>query len=205
MGIFDRAKKLSSQIREHYSTAKALAIVINDKLPEDKQLSLPNLNESDSVKENTTKLVHFIHNLQEFVEDLDKCLEESLSPVQYAGISKTTTPVEDILPTVQTVIKGIVAIVGPYVTTIAKKVRNSQVLQILEKKLGNVRTSAVLEAIHDSVTTKGCLDEAHPGIKENQHQLDDHIKSLEPEVHNDQDFSSTVKSLVVWHRRASMK
>ena len=205
MDILSQANRLSDQIQDHYSTASSLAAIINDKLPEDKQLHVPAMDKSKSVKENASKLVQFIQKIQDFVDDLDNSLKENLTPEQYAKVAKVTATVEQILPIVQTITKGIVSVVGPIVSTIAKKLKNSQVLQNLKKKLDIVHSSAVIEAINDSHATKGCLDKRHPGIKENKHQLDEHIKSMEPELDNDLDFSTIAKALVAWHRRANKK
>jgi len=109
------------------------------------------------------------------------------------------------LPIVQKSTKGIAAIVDPLVSTFAKKLKNCNVLHNLKKKLGAVHSSSVLGAIHDSHVSKCRLDETHFGIKKNPHQLDDHIRSLEPELDNDLDFSTLVQALVAWHKRASKK
>ncbi len=206
MGITDKVKQLTSQVSGHHETAKSLATVINDKLPEDKKLAVPELDKNASVKENTSKLVTFIQNLDDFVLELDKTLKENLSPEQYAKVSNVTTTIEEALAISKVVAKGLVLIVCPIVTAIVAKIKSSNILQRLKMKLEGINKSEVVNAVHDSVTKKGHVDEAHPGIKENEHQLDEAIKALGPEEDKDTpDFATTVKGLVAWHKKADSK
>ncbi len=63
MGFFSKAKKLMSTVVKHYDTAKNIATMINDNLPEDMRLGMPKIDEKNSVKENTSKLVTFTQTI----------------------------------------------------------------------------------------------------------------------------------------------
>ncbi len=209
--IEEKAKKLADQLNEHHDAAKGVAEVINSQLPEDKKLDVPQLDEKASVKENTSKLVTFIEKLDHFVEELDGSLKQNLSAEKYQKVAKVTTPMEEILPIVVVVTKGLVNTVGPLVTAIAKKLKNSNVLKHLRQKLKAVHETSVCDALHDSHVKNGCVDECHPGIKENEHELDHAINSLEQRDTQAEDCSSgesadfcpVAKSLVAWHQKAS--
>lgn len=117
MRLFNKAKMLEGQVNKHYETAKGVADIINEKLPEDQKIGVPQLDEKSTVKENTSKLVTFIQTIQDFVEDLDDSLKENLSAENYAKVAKVTATLEQILPIVKTITKGIVAVVGPVVAS----------------------------------------------------------------------------------------
>lgn len=124
-----------------------------------------------------------------------------MSAENIAKVAKVTAKVEDILPIVKTVTKGVAGIVGPVVTSVAKKIKNSKALKFLERKFGAIHGTAVLGAIHDSHVKRDCIDESHPGIMENESELDRVIASLEPV--DGKDFHSEVQPLIAWFESQS--
>ena len=202
MATADKAKKLESQLSSHFDTAKELATIINEQLPEEKQLGVPEMDRRASIKDNTSKLVQFVQTIRNFVEEFDRSLKDNLSREQYTKVALVMATMEQILAIVKTVTKGLVATTGPIVATIAKKLKNSKVLHKLEKKLGAVHRSRVIHAMHESHATKGRIGESHPGIPENEDELDHTLKSLETEDSPD-DFSTEVRNLVQWYSAAN--
>ena len=162
-------KKLKSQLSSHFDTAKELATIINEQLPEEKQLGVPAMDRSASITDNTSKLVQLIQSISDFVEELDQTLQENLSPEQYAMVTNEIATIEQILAVMETVTKGLVAIAGPIVATIAKKLKNSKVLQKLKENLKAAHSPSVVLGSHDSHIAKGSTGESHP--RTNEHEL----------------------------------
>ena len=203
MGSIKKALKLISQLHDLYDTTKELAELLNGKLPEDKKITIPEMDKKESIKGKVFKLMMFVKTLKELTEEVNGILKTTLSAGEYAKITKDSTSVEEILSVVQTILSGPIE---PNTLALAKKLMNGKVLHTFEDKLGHMHGLKVIQAIHDSQTTKGGIDKDHPGIQENEDELDHALKSLEPE-HNhrkhSEGFSSQVKKLIHWHHKQS--
>ena len=198
-----KALKLISQLHDLYDTTKELAELLNGKLPEDKKIAIPEMDKKASIKDKVFKLLLFVKTLKELTEEVDEILKTTLSADEYAKITKDSTSVEEILTVVQTILSQRIE---PKTLALAKTLMNGKILHTFEDKLGHMHGLKVIQAIHESHTTKGEIDKDHPGIRENEHELDHALKSLEPE-HNhkkhSEGFSSQVKKLIHWHHKQS--
>ena len=195
--VEEKVNKLNSHLASHYKAAQELAVVINDKVPAEKKITIVEINEDDSVKENMSNLVMFIQKIKDFVQDIDECLEGVLSPEDYAKVANITATTEQVLDVIKTVTKGLVSLVGPMVSTIARKLLSTDSLNKLEHKVGKANDTKVMQALHEA---HGTNDVSHPDIQNNIQDLDDAIETLKPNEKDD--FASTVSQIIMftkWH------
>lgn len=200
--MLDKAKRLNSYLAQIFKAVKDLAKVIN-KVPAEKKILIEEMDKEASIKHNTSKLIVFIQKLKDFIEDIDKALKDSLSPEKYAIVASASATTEQLLDIIKTVTKGLVSVVGPLVSTIARKVKTSKWLQKIEHKLVTVHGSKAVEALHKAHISNATIDASHPDIPNNIYELDHLMEHLQREEKDpSEDFTSSVNQMVMfskWH------
>lgn len=199
--VLNEVAKVSSHLASNYNSAKELVKVINDKVPVQKKIAIEDMDEGASVKQNSSKLVAIIQKIKDFVEEIDQSLKENLSPEKYAKVAAVTATTEQVLDIVKTVTKGLVSIVGPLVTTIARKLKSSKLLHKLAEKIGIFHSSKTVNTLHEAKMANIAVKASHLDIQD----LDHTINLLKPDEKNEAgDFVSTVNMIAAfykWHSK----
>ena len=192
--VEEKVVKLNYHLSCKFKAAQDLAEIINDKVPPEKKIGIPGIDTQSSIKENASVLVDFIERIKDIVEEIDESLEKVLSPESYAKVASVTASTDQVLDIIQTVTVGLVSIVGPLVSTIARTLKSSNMLQSLAEKLGIVQNSTVVVALHDAHISN-CTVEVPA---QDMHELDDAIEILKPDDTNTAlDFVSTVNQMIM--------
>lgn len=188
--VTDKVNQLNSHLASNFKAARELAEAINGKVPAEKKIPIKEISEDDSIQENSSKLVDFIQNIKEFVQEIDECLEGILSPEDYAKVANVTSTTEQVLDIIKSVTKGLVPLVGPWIATIARKLMSNNSLEKLEQNVGKVKDSNVVKALHES--------RANNVSRADIQELDDAIQTLKPD--EKEDFASTVNQIIMFSK-----
>ena len=124
--------KVNAELACHFKAVQELAAVINLNVPDDKKIEIQVMEEDAPVEENTSKLVNFIQNIKNFVDEVDAVLKSKLTSELYTKVTSAAASIEQVAEMVK---NKVTSTVGPLVTAIASKLKSSKLLNRLEQKV----------------------------------------------------------------------